>query len=97
VPRIHVDNDDVVFEVARGGSLMEAIELYPTSIMFGCRNAGCGVCKIRVKDGFDNLNKPTYEEAQLLTALGADADHRLCCQVKVYGDAVIEVIGAFRE
>jgi len=71
---------------------MSACEEIGSSINFGCRSAACGVCQIRVLEGYDNLNTVKQDEKNFLTALDADDSDRLCCQVNVFGDLTFEVV-----
>jgi ferredoxin len=56
------------------------------STKFSCRSASCGVCLARVKSGAGVLRPPTATEAETLSALEAEPDRRLLCQVVLESD-----------
>lgn len=60
-------------------------------IDFDCRNADCGICCIRVLSGADSLSEKTVREHDFLTAMRADPDERLSCQVRIFRDVDIEI------
>lgn len=60
-------------------------------IDYDCRAADCGICSIRVLSGAESLSKKTIGEADFLTAMRADPDERLSCQVRIFGDVDIEI------
>jgi 2Fe-2S ferredoxin len=55
-------------------------------VPFGCKNAQCGTCVIRIKKGKENLNAMGEQEREVLEMLGSVDDCRLACQCKVKGD-----------
>ena len=60
-------------------------------IDFDCRNADCGICAIRILSGAENLSKKTVREQDFLTAMRADPDERLSCQVRIFENVDIEI------
>jgi ferredoxin len=78
------------FTVRQGLGLQAVCAKAETGIEFDCRAADCGICVIKVVSGAENLSPKTVPEADFLKAMKADDDERLACQVRVFGDAVIE-------
>src|SRR5688572_8921868 len=53
--------------------------------------AQCGLCRITVVEGWENLNEPATVEETHIGNLMHLARMRLSCQTRVVGDATIEV------
>lgn len=73
-------------------SLLAAMErLGRKGIPVGCRNGGCGVCKVRVRSG-------PYRTAKMSRAVLSEAEQAdgclLACKTYPTGDMVVEVVGA---
>jgi ferredoxin len=73
-------------------SLLAAMErLGRKGIPVGCRNGGCGVCKVRVRSG-------TYRTAKMSRAVLSEAEQAdgclLACKTYPTGDMVVHVVGA---
>lgn len=64
-------------EVEDGASITEACE--KLGIPFACNEGVCGLCKINVVEGEENLSKLTEEEK----VLPLDKKHRLACQARI--------------
>jgi ferredoxin len=79
------------FDIRRGLGIQAVCAKAETGIEFDCRAADCGICAIKVISGAENLSPKTVREADFLQAMKADDDERLACQVRVLGDAEIEV------
>lgn len=79
-----------VFKVRKGLGL-QALARQTSILEFDCREADCGICICKVKDGAEHLTPPTRAEADFLRAMHADADERLACQCRVFGDVKLEV------
>ena len=62
-----------------------------TPLEYDCRNADCGICIFRVRNGQENLSSATESETEFLKAMRADPDERLACQCRVMGDVDIEI------
>jgi ferredoxin len=61
-------------------------------IPFGCRAGACGSCVIEVVEGGDSLGNNDDDEVEFLEDLGkSDGNHRLACQCRLWGDAIIRV------
>lgn len=77
-------------EVPLEQSLQAIARQKPLGVLFGCRDAACGSCVIRVLENPQHLSPPTKREEQLLASIEANDDERLACQCKVLGDVTIE-------
>jgi len=74
-----------------GTSLVELAERETTPLVFGCREADCGVCAVRVVDNPEGISPATQVEADFLKALHADPEERLGCQCRIIGDVTLFV------
>lgn len=63
--------------VTDGDSIMQACD--SLGVPFSCHVGTCGVCKIEIIKGKENLSELTEEEKEL----GMDEDNRLACQCKI--------------
>ena len=55
-------------------------------LVFGCRIGICGVCKIRVTEGLENVSKKNKAEKEFTEK----NNERLACQCIIRGDVKIE-------
>jgi len=55
-------------------------------IVFGCRIGQCGICKIKILKGLENINKKTKAEKSFTD----ESNERLACQCLIKGDIEIE-------
>lgn len=72
-----IKNEKNEVKINNGEKIKEACE--QLGVPFGCRHGVCGVCKIEIVEGGENLSKMTEEELEL----GMDGIHRLACQCKI--------------
>lgn len=79
------------YQVRRGLGFQALCSKYQTVIEFGCRNADCGVCLLKVTAGLDNLLPAAPKELDFLRAMRADDNERLACQSRIIGDVSVEV------
>lgn len=63
-------------KVKEGDSIMSACE--GLGVPFSCRVGICGICKIDVESGVENLSEKTDEEKVLVKG-----NQRLACQCKI--------------
>jgi ferredoxin len=63
-------------EVKVNSSIVKAAE--ELGVQFGCYQGVCGMCKISILEGENNLNDLTVEEKEM----GMDKLNRLACQCK---------------
>lgn len=55
-------------------------------VPFGCKNAQCATCVVRITKGKNNLSPMEEQERETLSMLGPIDDCRLACQCKIRGD-----------
>jgi ferredoxin len=91
--KVHFLLDDLLVQAPLGTSLQEIAEAAGADLTFGCRTGSCGTCRVRVAEGLRHCSTPGAEEREFLLALGAPADERLACQVRVQGDVDIDYLG----
>lgn len=91
MPKVAITTDDKILEVAHGYAMIDMCEEHTTSILFGCRDAACGSCIIRVLEGAENLSLMQDNERDFLETMAAESNERLACQCRVRGDIKIEV------
>ncbi len=77
----------------RTGLGLLALQKKSELIEYDCKEADCGICLVRVLRGADNLSPVTTREADFLKAMRCDADERLACQARVFGDVSLQVEG----
>lgn len=55
--------------------------------------ASCSDCIVKIVDGEDNLNTPTFEETKLIGNVFHITKERLSCQLKAEGDFIVDLSG----
>jgi len=55
-------------------------------ITFSCRAGSCGICAVEVRQGEENLSKPTRIEQETLNRIWKGRPCRLACQCMIHGD-----------
>ncbi|ENZ7728620.1 MULTISPECIES: 2Fe-2S iron-sulfur cluster-binding protein, partial [Klebsiella] len=51
---------------------------------FGCKTGNCGLCRVKVLSGMENITGKTLKEKRLFKLLGIeDQTVRLACQCKI--------------
>ena len=78
-----------------GHNAMEAPQLHAwaTGIDTACVGKGtCGLCRVRIKAGAENLNPYTDEETKHLGNVYHITKVRLSCRTKPTGDVTIEIV-----
>uniref|UniRef100_A0A7S0BP16 2Fe-2S ferredoxin-type domain-containing protein n=1 Tax=Rhodosorus marinus TaxID=101924 RepID=A0A7S0BP16_9RHOD len=53
-------------------------------------NGSCGLCRVKVTAGLENMNERTPKEDFLLNKVGADGNIRLACRTMIDGPVSIE-------
>lgn len=87
------DAEPQTIEIAAGGSLFEAGAQLRAGIDTACVGKGtCGLCRVRILAGADNLNAYTEEETKHLGNVYHITKVRLACRSKPTGDVTIEVV-----
>ena len=91
--QVHFLLEDLLVEAPAGTRLQDIADAAGADITFACRSGSCGTCRVRVARGLEHCSAPSPEERDFLAYLTAPADHRLACQLAIYGNVEIEYIG----
>lgn len=84
-------NGDTIF-IDDKKSLLEHLRENNVYVKSSCGgHATCSDCMIKVVDGFDNINAPTFDETKLLGNVFHITKERLSCQCIVTGDITIDI------
>ncbi len=83
MPRITMDGQSV--DVSLNEPLDDACE--ELGVDFACRAGACGTCEVVVLSGLELLIPRTEEEE----TLDLPDSHRLCCQIEMARDGVVEI------
>lgn len=90
--KVRIKASDEVFEVDENTSLLEAFRQKDLYIKSSCGgNGSCSDCIIKVLEGAENLNEPSFDEKQLLGNVFHITKERLSCQTKITGDITIDI------
>jgi ferredoxin len=91
MPRIKIG--ELVVEAQVGESLFDAGARISAGIDTSCVGKGtCGLCRVRILAGADQLNPFTDEERKHLGNVYHLTKVRLACRTKIAGDVTIEVV-----
>lgn len=82
--KVIFDHNGEQLELPDGSLIAETCE--EAGVPFACTEGVCGTCVIEVKEGQENLSKPTQEEEDFLGE--GTCDERLACQCKIKGGEV---------
>ncbi|APS00918.1 2Fe-2S iron-sulfur cluster-binding protein [Pajaroellobacter abortibovis] len=86
MPHVTIVASDVLplaIEAPEGGRLMDLCDEHRASVPFSCRAASCGICRVSVLEGFDQLLPPSKQEQDLLDIFDALPNHRLACCIEI--------------
>jgi adenylate cyclase len=87
VPTIQFTENDYGPEVSSdkpdGGRLHPIADEMEAPILFSCRDAKCGICRVEPLEGEDLMEPASPAENVLLKQFRAPPGHRLACQVIV--------------
>lgn len=91
---VRVDPDGIELDARDGETVMAAALRHGYKWPTVCHGDGtCGICRIEVVSGGDRLEPISSAERQTLEAFKIawleNADIRLACRAKVYGDLVV--------
>lgn len=92
---VRIEDSGDSYQCADDRSLLAGMEsLGKKGIPVGCRNGGCGVCKVQIVSG-------TYVARVMSRAHVSEEDERsgcvLSCRVRPTSAIVLRVLGAFRK
>jgi ferredoxin len=88
---IHLEETEetVTIEIPKGSNLLEECKKRHIEMEWGCVSGECGQCSVKILKGHDNVSEPTIEEIDFLQ-FRLDDDHRLGCQMQVFGDIEVD-------
>ena len=93
--QVHIQDTDKHYPCAENRSLLQGMEnLNRRGIPIGCRNGGCGVCKVQILDGdyqtkvMSRAHVSAEEEAQRCV---------LACRVLPLSDIRLAVVGKMKK
>ncbi|NLL62984.1 MAG: 2Fe-2S iron-sulfur cluster binding domain-containing protein [Ruminococcaceae bacterium] len=88
---VKILNENISVNVNEGDHILKGIARYNSSHKAnGCRNGGCGVCKIRIVSGEFEVKKWSKEQ---VSDEEFEKGYALACRVFPKSDMVIEYIG----
>jgi len=74
-------------DVPVGERLIDVCDAIGAPILFSCRTASCGVCRVHVREGAKTFTHPTADETEVLSIFEASPGERLACQLVIDHDA----------
>jgi ferredoxin len=66
-----------------GERVLDACDELGAPILFSCRTASCGVCRVHVEQGAKCFTHPSADELETLSIFEASPDERLACQLVI--------------
>jgi 2Fe-2S ferredoxin len=91
--RVTFQSQGITVEGEKGESVLEIAIRNDIPLEHNCGgNGACTTCHVIVKEGMENLSEMEEDEEDMLDrAKGLTLTSRLGCQVRVYGDIVVEI------
>lgn len=77
---IEIEIDGLAHRLKAGDSLQDLEGYSTTNIIFGCYSGRCGICRVEVIEGLENLGPWNDLEDFLLAGSGEPPEVRLACQ-----------------
>jgi ferredoxin len=71
-------------DVPIGERLIDVCDELQAPILFSCRTASCGVCRVHVREGAKTFTHPTADETEVLEIFEASPGERLACQLVIH-------------
>lgn len=91
MPRLTFLPLNLVVDCSEGESIFDAGRRAGVPISTACVGRGtCGLCRVRVREGEENLTAFTETESRHLGNVYFLTKERLSCQTRVLGDAAVE-------
>ena len=92
---VTIENTGETFRCGEEDNVLQAMEqLQRRGIPVGCRNGGCGVCKVQVSEG-------SYTKRKMSRAvISADEEASGCvlaCRIKPTSDLLLRVMGPMKK
>ena len=89
---LNISGSTVSIEVDQDTDLLTALREEGQYVKSSCGgHASCTDCLIKVVDGIENLNAPSFEETQMLGNVFHITKERLACQTKIEGPVTIDI------
>lgn len=86
MPSVRFMKSETEFTFRDVVSLIECRE----NMKFGCKTGNCGLCRVKILSGMENVTGKTLKEKRLFKVLDIDDQTvRLACQCKVSGDVIL--------
>jgi len=97
MPIVSFEPNGKEYQVNSGETIFDAVDNHGHTLAHGCLSGSCGVCKIEILKGVENLSVASHVEQNTIDALHqADQGEnltgktiRLACRAKVQGDITI--------
>lgn len=70
-------------EVTGPTPLVDVCDEVGAPILFSCRSASCGTCRVEILAGSELLEEPKRAELEVLDIFAAPPNYRLACQAVV--------------
>lgn len=84
--------NDVEFEIKPGESVLKVAHDHGIHIKSVCKGVpSCAECRVQIAEGEHNVFKPTPAELNLIGSAQFVDRSRLACQLKCFGDIVIDL------
>ena len=92
MPKIKILPHDIEIDSVEEEPLLHTLKNANVAVKSSCGGfAKCRDCIIILKNGSEHLNKPTFEEKNLLGNVFHITKERLSCQTKVKGSITIDL------
>lgn len=84
--------DETSIQMGGDTNLLVALREEGIYIKSSCGGyASCSDCMVKIVEGIDNINAPSFEETQMIGNVFHITKERLACQVKVCGEVTIDI------
>ena len=102
MPRVSLTDTNKHFDVNEGAVIYDALSDQGEELAHGCLSGSCGVCRIEVVSGQENLQEAGFIEKDTIAAIVTEYTEkfgsektagktiRLSCRAKVLGDVSIK-------
>jgi ferredoxin len=84
MPKIQIQIDGEAYEIEAGETLFAVEDDPRLRLVFGCHSGRCGICRVRVLQGAENLS-PRNEMEEMVLSIDDEPHTRLACQCEVRG------------
>ncbi len=89
---VHLKPMEKTLQIDGDTDLLSALREEGIYVKSSCGGyASCSDCLVKIIDGVDNINTPSFEETQMIGNVFHITKERLACQVKVEGEVTIDL------